>query len=267
MECDKDSEQLKISQDPKFSEKQESIDKNTTKSLICSNTKNNNRYVAPVGVLILLLTFYILILIIQQNFNNLYAIKSIQALTIDNKNNKLLEKGNDSPIKLSTSDINEIGVCYSLDQLFVEDVDIRNSAKCYLKPTENIKKWKDNNNTTLRRKAVTKAIKSSKNSNGKNGSTQKMKKSVKVKPITKKDQSKNEQKNQKSYAAEPIIYIFAIVFIYLLLKAASDINQHYKSQSKGDKRFRRCSLQSYAQAHKQDRRFSKGTSTKNLLKV
>lgn len=34
--------------------------------------------------------------------------------------------------------------------------------------------------------------------------------------------------NKKNSTAEPIIYLFALVFIYLLLKAASDINQHYK---------------------------------------
>uniref|UniRef100_A0A0A1XTF0 Uncharacterized protein n=1 Tax=Zeugodacus cucurbitae TaxID=28588 RepID=A0A0A1XTF0_ZEUCU len=71
---------------------------------------------------------------------------------------------------------------------------------------------------------------------------------------------KDHSVTKKSNTAEPIIYMFALVFIYLLLKAASDINQHYKSQNKGDKRLRRCSLQSYAQAHKQDRRASKGTS-------
>ncbi|XP_067627153.1 uncharacterized protein [Eurosta solidaginis] len=65
--------------------------------------------------------------------------------------------------------------------------------------------------------------------------------------------------SKKSNTAEPIIYLFALVFIYLLLKAASDINQHYKLQNKGDKRLRRCSLQSYAQIHKQDRRASKGS--------
>ncbi|CAD7012941.1 unnamed protein product [Ceratitis capitata] len=71
----------------------------------------------------------------------------------------------------------------------------------------------------------------------------------------KKEQLKTAK---KANTAEPIIYVFALVFIYLLLKAASDINQHYKSQNKGDKRLRRCSLQSYAQTHKQDRRASKG---------
>lgn len=102
---------------------------------------------------------------------------------------------------------------------------------------------------------------------------------------------KDQSTAKKSNTAEPIIYMFALVFIYLLLKAASDINQHYKSvsvrtlyntvqllhrviiniftslisfyvfqQNKGDKRLRRCSLQSYAQTHKQDRRASKGTS-------
>ncbi|XP_022225881.2 uncharacterized protein LOC111076388 isoform X2 [Drosophila obscura] len=67
---------------------------------------------------------------------------------------------------------------------------------------------------------------------------------------------KKQEQPKKSNTAEPIIYLFALVFIYLLLKAASDINQHYKS-NKGDKRLRRCSLQSYAQIHKQDRRASK----------
>uniref|UniRef100_A0A0A1WLH1 Uncharacterized protein n=1 Tax=Zeugodacus cucurbitae TaxID=28588 RepID=A0A0A1WLH1_ZEUCU len=72
---------------------------------------------------------------------------------------------------------------------------------------------------------------------------------------------KDHSVTKKSNTAEPIIYMFALVFIYLLLKAASDINQHYKSQNKGDKRLRRCSLQSYAQAHKQDRRASKDSSS------
>ncbi|KPU76260.1 uncharacterized protein Dana_GF27615, isoform B [Drosophila ananassae] len=78
--------------------------------------------------------------------------------------------------------------------------------------------------------------------------------------------SRKKEVAKKSNTAEPIIYLFALVFIYLLLKAASDINQHYKSQNKGDKRLRRCSLQSYAQIHKQDRRASKGISPKTLPK-
>ncbi|KAH8277673.1 hypothetical protein KR018_003300 [Drosophila ironensis] len=78
--------------------------------------------------------------------------------------------------------------------------------------------------------------------------------------------SQKKEAPRKSNTAEPIIYLFALVFIYLLLKAASDINQHYKSQNKGDKRLRRCSLQSYAQIHKQDRRASKGISPKTLPK-
>ncbi|KAL9918827.1 uncharacterized protein ACN427_000967 isoform 1-T1 [Glossina fuscipes fuscipes] len=70
---------------------------------------------------------------------------------------------------------------------------------------------------------------------------------------------RHESKNKNS-TAEPIIYMFALVFIYLLLKAASDINQHYKTQNKNDKRLRRCSLQSYAQSRRStaDRRASKG---------
>lgn len=46
------------------------------------------------------------------------------------------------------------------------------------------------------------------------------------KPDKKKDIPK------KPNTAEPIIYLFALVFIYLLLKAASDINQHYKTVNK-----------------------------------
>lgn len=41
--------------------------------------------------------------------------------------------------------------------------------------------------------------------------------------------SRKKEVAKKSNTAEPIIYLFALVFIYLLLKAASDINQHYKS--------------------------------------
>ncbi|XP_046866254.1 uncharacterized protein LOC6637916 isoform X3 [Drosophila willistoni] len=78
-------------------------------------------------------------------------------------------------------------------------------------------------------------------------------------------ETKKKDSTKKSNTAEPIIYLFALVFIYLLLKAASDINQHYKSQNKGDKRLRRCSLQSYAQAHKQDRRASKVPDDSPLL--
>ncbi|XP_055854867.1 uncharacterized protein LOC129918396 [Episyrphus balteatus] len=62
---------------------------------------------------------------------------------------------------------------------------------------------------------------------------------------------------KKGASTEPIIYLFVLVLLYLLLKAASDITQHYKEQSKGDKRNnRRCSLQVYAQM-KSDRRPSK----------
>ncbi|XP_075165616.1 uncharacterized protein LOC142238013 isoform X1 [Haematobia irritans] len=85
-------------------------------------------------------------------------------------------------------------------------------------------------------------------SNGKNGFHKNKTSKAKGNKFTKTD---------KKDSAEPIIYLFALVFIYLLLKAASDINQHYKSENKNDKRFlRRCSLQSYAQTHR-DRRVSK----------
>lgn len=64
---------------------------------------------------------------------------------------------------------------------------------------------------------------------------------------------KTSKSNSK---AEPIIYILALAFICLLIRAFSDINDHYKAKKK-NYRTRRYSLQSYAQAHKQDRRSSK----------
>ncbi|XP_036333204.1 uncharacterized protein LOC118744359 [Rhagoletis pomonella] len=79
---------------------------------------------------------------------------------------------------------------------------------------------------------------------------------INIKPNS--NNKKGQPMPKKTNTAEPIIYLFALVFIYLLLKAFSDINQHYKSKNNGDKRLRRCSLQSYAQTHKQDRRASKG---------
>lgn len=64
--------------------------------------------------------------------------------------------------------------------------------------------------------------------NGKNG-FHKYNKSTKVKYG--KNDKKDLHLNKKNSTAEPIIYLFALIFIYLLLKAASDINQHYKSVS------------------------------------
>ena len=51
-----------------------------------------------------------------------------------------------------------------------------------------------------------------------------------AKTIAKKAQSaEGDSNNKKSSTAEPIIYLFAFVFVYLLLKAVSDINNHYKT--------------------------------------
>lgn len=65
-----------------------------------------------------------------------------------------------------------------------------------------------------------------KSANTKNGFN-KHNKSTKAK--YQKSPKKEINLNKKNSTAEPIIYLFALVFIYLLLKAASDINQHYKS--------------------------------------
>ncbi|TMW52233.1 hypothetical protein DOY81_002700 [Sarcophaga bullata] len=100
-----------------------------------------------------------------------------------------------------------------------------------------------------------------KSTNHKNGFN-KYNKSSKAKYNKNNNNKKEINLNKKNSTAEPIIYLFALVFIYLLLKAASDINQHYKYQNKNDKRLRRCSLQSYAQTHRPDRRASKELALK-----
>ena len=66
-----------------------------------------------------------------------------------------------------------------------------------------------------------------KSTNHKNGFN-KYNKSSKAKYNKNNNNKKEINLNKKNSTAEPIIYLFALVFIYLLLKAASDINQHYK---------------------------------------
>ncbi|KAI8115726.1 hypothetical protein CVS40_12118 [Lucilia cuprina] len=78
------------------------------------------------------------------------------------------------------------------------------------------------------RRKLKKSKYSIKTTNSKNGFN-KYNKSTKAK--YQKNHKKELNLNKKNSTAEPIIYLFALVFIYLLLKAASDINQHYKSVS------------------------------------
>lgn len=61
----------------------------------------------------------------------------------------------------------------------------------------------------------------------------KKKTTLRKKDISKKSSSQPHQSQSKknSSSSEPIIYLFALIFIYLLLKAASDISQHYKMVS------------------------------------
>ncbi|XP_030383847.1 uncharacterized protein LOC115631272 [Scaptodrosophila lebanonensis] len=195
--------------------------------------QNNNHYVVPVGLLIVLVTIYLMVEGLQLNYKR-FSESSVAATKLNTIQNEAM-----APQMLPT--------CIELD-IFTEQQDDKslsfsNARNQLMKPNPQSKATK--------RKAQ----------NGNAGS-----KLSKVPRMNKQLEMSNKKDSpKKSNTAEPIIYLFALVFIYLLLKAASDINQHYKSQNKGDKRLRRCSLQSYAQAHK-DRRASKGISPKSFPK-
>ncbi|XP_032596817.1 uncharacterized protein LOC6568747 isoform X2 [Drosophila grimshawi] len=178
--------------------------------------RSNNRYVVPLGVLMVLCTIYLMIAGLQTNYDY-YFKPGVAALNPSS----------------NPPNVDATNYVHTQPQPLCRQVDI--FTENALKGQANLLKQQSkqsSNNLAIRRKQ------------------QRISKSK----TTKKDITK------KSNTAEPIIYLFALVFIYLLLKAASDINQHYKSK-KGDKRLRRCSLQSYAQKEQRsshlDRRASK----------
>ncbi|XP_053966158.1 uncharacterized protein LOC128868280 isoform X3 [Anastrepha ludens] len=260
------------------------------------NNKNNNiRHVVPVGVLIVLFTLYLTTATLQCNYVNreqeglrckdddtILQSQELQALEAAKRVRileKLLEyKDLCTELEVFTKDLRWTNEIYDkLDPLKEFENEWEQSAKGFLdmnsgsgtdgeeeQGSSNIEEVGVEPEDSQLAKEDSKSVRR----NGQNwphGAVALKKKKVKSEnnknnhsignnPNNKKDQPIAKKTN----TAEPIIYLFALVFIYLLLKAASDINQHYKSQNKGGKRLRRCSLQSYAQTHKQDRRASKG---------
>ncbi|KAH8300166.1 hypothetical protein KR044_011055, partial [Drosophila immigrans] len=193
---------------------------------------SNNHHVVPLGILVVLSTIYLMIAGVQINYD--YYFKSgVDAVEISNQNDDSQEP---NAFPLEEKKLADQPMCRMIEIFTIQEHISRRSTN-----KQKLKIMKNGNSVAI-------ASRSSKTS----------------------ALNRKKEVAKKSNTAEPIIYLFALVFIYLLLKAASDINQHYKSQNKGDKRLRRCSLQSYAQKDQRaahlDRRASKGISTKSLPK-
>nr|XP_017001821.2 uncharacterized protein LOC108060578 isoform X2 [Drosophila takahashii] len=192
------------------------------KSSVASREKDtNNHHVVPLGILVVLCTVYLMVAGVQRNYKY-YFKPGVAALDLNQA-----EESQPEALEEESPDTS----CQKMD-IFARKSDRNPSAH------------------PVSRRSQGKATKRTKNQTG-NGVSKQPRLQT-----TSPEGNKKKEATKKSNTAEPIIYLFALVFIYLLLKAASDINQHYKS-NKGDKRLRRCSLQSYAQIHKQDRRASK----------
>uniref|UniRef100_W8C6W3 Uncharacterized protein n=1 Tax=Ceratitis capitata TaxID=7213 RepID=W8C6W3_CERCA len=239
------------------------------------NKNNNIRCVVPVGVSIVLFTLYLATTAVHSNYGNHgnseeWKDKEIGRAAAESETQealnriKILEKLLEfkdlcTELEVFTKDLRWVNEIIEKDQY----TEVEAECEDMIKESMEASGCGESNDGEIERSELIDhekrkysrrgghrrfAMKNNKNKNNKNNHS------------TTNNNGKKEQLKtaKKANTAEPIIYVFALVFIYLLLKAASDINQHYKSQNKGDKRLRRCSLQSYAQTHKQDRRASKG---------
>lgn len=234
------------------------------------NKNNNIRHVVPVGVLIVLFTLYLTTTAIQSkyvnyvnpedernsDFGTTLKYKEMQAQEAT-KRIKILEKlleykDRCTELEVFTKDVrwvNEIienesqlnEIDTECEQITEESVIMsaggengqnhdQKESKDEEKPTEIVQTQHTNrdeskisrqNEKSRPNKALEMKNNQINNKNDKNNHS-----------TTNNDNNKKDESiAKKSNTAEPIIYVFALVFIYLLLKAASDINQHYKSVS------------------------------------
>lgn len=164
----------------------------TGKPLGLRRPQNNNHHVVPLGILVVLATIYLMIAGLQINYTY-YFRTGVDAVEISQKDDDSHE--NTIPLPSEIDVAQHQPLCRKVE-IFTRKV---------MNGLSDISKNKPKSNKTGL--ALGSGIRQSKS--GKNDK--------------KKDTSK------KPNTAEPIIYLFALVFIYLLLKAASDINQHYKT--------------------------------------